>query len=101
MKSDLISKINLSPQAITITGIAGLGSVLVNRKLLRDVNPMIKYGSGILLGGTLTYYSKNKTIKQAGIGLVIANSVNWILDATQKMIVLLCLEVIFQHQTIC
>lgn len=84
MKWDLVSKINLSPQAVTITGIAGLGSVLVNRKLLRDVNPMIKYGSGILLGGTFAYYSKNKTIKQAGIGLVIANSVNWIVDATRK-----------------
>jgi hypothetical protein len=26
---------------------------LINRTLLKDVNPMIKYGSGIILGGTL------------------------------------------------
>lgn len=84
MKANLISQINLSPKTIAVSGITGLSSILINRILLRDVNPMIKYGSGILLGGTLAQFSKNKIVKQAGIGLVISNSANWIYDAMQK-----------------
>jgi hypothetical protein len=45
---------------------------------------MIKFDSGILIGGTLAHFSKNKIVKQAGIGLVISNSANWIYDAIQK-----------------
>ncbi len=84
MKANLISKINLSPKTIAVSGITGLSSILINRTLLRDVNPMIKFGSGILIGGTLAHFSKNKIIKQAGIVLVISNSANWIYDAIQK-----------------
>jgi hypothetical protein len=84
MKADLISKINLSPKTIAVSGITGLSSILINRTLLRDVNPMIKFGSGILIGGTLAHFSKNKIVKQAGIVLVISNSANWIYDAIQK-----------------
>lgn len=84
MKTNLISKINLSPKIIAVFGITGAGSTLINRTVLKDVNPLIKYGSGILLGAALTYFSKNKMVKQAGIGLVISNSANWIYDTVQK-----------------
>jgi hypothetical protein len=84
MKVNSISKINLSPKTIAVSGITGLSSILINRTLLRDVNPMIKFGSGILMGGILAHFSKNKIVKQAGIGLVISNSANWIYDAIQK-----------------
>ena len=69
---------------IVVSGITGLSSILINRTLLKDVNPMIKYGSGIILGGTLAYSSKNKIVKQAGIGLLVSNSLNWIFEAIQK-----------------
>lgn len=84
MKTQLISKINLSPKSIAVSGITSAGSTLINRTVLKDVNPLIKYGSGILLGAALTYFSKNKMVKQAGIGLVISNSANWIYDTVQK-----------------
>jgi hypothetical protein len=51
MKANLESKITLSPQAIAVSGITGLSSILINRILLADINPMIKYGSGILFSG--------------------------------------------------
>jgi hypothetical protein len=84
MKANSISKINLSPKTIAVSGITGLSSILINKTLLRDVNPMIKFGGGILMGGILAHFSKNKIVKQAGIGLVISNSANWIYDAIQK-----------------
>lgn len=84
MKTHLISKINLSPKSIAVSGITAAGSTLINRTVLKDVNPLLKYGSGILLGTALTYFSKNKMVKQAGIGLVISNSANWIYDTVQK-----------------
>jgi hypothetical protein len=84
MKANSISKINLSPKTIAVSGITSLSSILINRTLLRDVNPIIKFGSGILIGGTLAHFSKNNIVKQAGIGLVISNSANWIYDAIQK-----------------
>ncbi len=84
MKSNLMRKINFSQKKIVVPGITGLSSILINRTLLKDVNPFIKYGSGIILGGTLAYLSKNKIVKQAGIGLVISNSLNWIFEAIQK-----------------
>jgi len=84
MKTHLISKINLSPKSIAVSGITATGSTLINRTVLKDVNPLIKYGSGILLGAALTHFSKNKMVKQAGIGLVISNSANWIYDTVQK-----------------
>ena len=84
MKANLESKITLSPQTIAVSGITGLSSILINRTILTDINPMIKYGSGILLGGALAHFSKNKIVKQVGIGLVISNGANWIYDAMQK-----------------
>ncbi len=84
MKSNLISKMNLSKETIAVYGITSVGSILINRKLLKHVNPMIKYGSGILLGSSLAHFSKHKLVKQAGIGLFISNSANWIYDAMQK-----------------
>jgi len=84
MKTNLLKKIDLSTKTIAVSAITGATSTILNRTLLKDVNPMIKYGSGILLGAALSYFSKNKVIKQAGIGLILSNSANWIIDATQK-----------------
>jgi len=60
MKANSISKINLSPKTIAVSGITGLSSILINRTLLRDVNPMIKFGSGILMGEYLHILVKIK-----------------------------------------
>lgn len=84
MKRNLIKKIDLSPKNVAVSAITSATSTLLNRTVLKDVNPMIKYGSGILLGTGLSYFSKNKVVKQAGIGLILSNSENWIYDTTQK-----------------
>jgi hypothetical protein len=84
MKRNLIKKNDLSPKNVAVSAITGATSTFLNRTVLKDVNPMIKYGSGILLGTALSYFSKNKIVKQAGIGLIISNSATWIYDTTQK-----------------
>lgn len=84
MKTNLLKKINIFPKKIAVSTLTGAGSTFINRTALKDVNPMIKYGGGILLGVILSYFSKNKIVKQAGIGLILSNSANWIYDAIQR-----------------
>lgn len=80
-----MKKVELSPKSIVIPILTGSFSTVINRTYLKEINPTLKHGGSILLGSVLTIFSKNKLIKQSGIGLIISNSAELIhYNATKK-----------------
>lgn len=62
-----MKKIELSPKSIVIPIVTGSFSTAINRTYLKEINPTLKHGGGILLGSALTIFSKNKFLKLSGL----------------------------------
>ncbi len=79
-----MKKNNLNPKSIVVPIVSGSICTILNKTAFKSFNPALKHGGGILLGTALSIFSKNKIIKQAGVGLIISNSADLISSTTQK-----------------
>ena len=71
-----MKKHSLSKKLLNVSSITIAGSTIVNRTILKEINPWIKYGGGFLVGASIIKQGKNKTTKQIGQGIIISTSVN-------------------------
>lgn len=73
-----------TPKNVLISSAGAAISTVVLRTVFKNYNPYLKYGGGIILGATLVKKENKNELKQVGVGIVLANILNFIYDLSQK-----------------